>query len=118
MNDVLLLMRDIVDCQLLDSDGERVTKVAGVEAELREGGRPVVRALLVGPEPLARRIGPRTGRLMERITGGNREVRIPWEQVLNAGPDVDLDVPASATGGTRAEDWVREKIIGKIPGSR
>jgi hypothetical protein len=38
--------------------------------------------------------------------------------VLNAGPDVDLDVPASATGATRVEDWVREKIIGKIPGSR
>jgi sporulation protein YlmC with PRC-barrel domain len=118
MKDTLLLMRDIVDCQLLDSDGERVTKVAGVEAELREGGRPVVRALLVGPEPLARRIGPRIGRLMERITDGNREVRIPWEKVLNAGPDVDLDVPASATGATRVEDWVREKIIGKIPGSR
>ena len=113
----LLLMRDVVDCQLLDSEGERVTKVAGVEAESREGARPVIRALLVGPEPLARRIGPRVGRLVERITGGEREVRIPWEHVEDAGPDVHLNVPASATGATHAEDWVREKIIGKIPGS-
>jgi sporulation protein YlmC with PRC-barrel domain len=113
----ILLMRDVVDCQLLDSEGERVTKVAGAEAESREGERPVIRALLVGPEPLARRIGPRVGRLVERITGGEREVRIPWEHVEDAGPDVHLNVPASATGATHAEDWVREKIIGKIPGS-
>jgi sporulation protein YlmC with PRC-barrel domain len=114
----ILLMRDLVDNQLLDSDGERVTKVAGVEVELREGGRPVVRALLVGPEPLARRIGPRVGRLVERITRGKREVWIPWERVREVGPDVRLDVPAAATGATHAEDWVREKFIGRIPGSR
>lgn len=113
----LLLMRDLVDNQLTDSQGERITKVAGVEVELRAGARPVVRALLVGPEPLARRVGPRVGRLVERITGGRREVRIPWEQVEDTGPDVKLNVPASATGATRAEDWVREKIIDKIPGS-
>ena len=113
----LLLMRDIVDNQILDDDSERVTKVAGVEAELREDGRPVVKALLVGPEPLARRIGPRIGRLVGWITGGKREVRIPFEHVTDVGPDVDLDVPASATGATHAEDWIREKIIGRIPGS-
>ena len=113
----LLLMRDIVDSQLLDSQGERVTKVAGVEVELQGDTRPVVRALLVGPEPLARRFGPRVGRLMERITGGRREVRLPWERVEDVGPDVKLDISASATGATHAEDWVREKIINRIPGS-
>lgn len=118
MRKKILLMRDVVDNQLLDSDGERVTKVAGVEVELREGERPVVRALLVGPEPLARRIGPRVGRLVERITHGKREVRIPWAHVREVGPDVRLNVPAGATGATHAEDWVREKIIGRIPGSR
>src|ERR687886_534274 len=106
-------MRDIVDNQLVGSEGERITKAAGVEVELREGARPVVRALLVGPEPLARRIGPRVGWLVQRITGGGREVRIPWEEV----EDVGLNVPAHRTGATRAEDWVREKIIGRIPGS-
>ena len=117
MNKKLLLMRDIVDNQLLDSQGERITKVAGVEVELREDARPVVRALLVGPEPLARRIGPRVGRLVQWITGGRREVRIPWEQVEDVGADIELNVPASATGATHAEDWVREKIIDRIPGS-
>ncbi len=113
----LLLMRDVVDNQILDCDGERVTKVAGVEVEMREGGHPVVRALLLGPEPLARRVGPRVGRLVERITGGKREARIPWEHIEDAGPDIHLNVLASATGPAHAEDWVREKIIGRIPGS-
>ncbi len=118
MKSKIVLMRDVVDNQLLDSDGERVTKVAGVDAELLEGERPMVRALLVGPEPLARRIGPRIGRLVERITHGRREVRIPWEHVWEVGPDVKLNIPADATGATHVEDWVREKIIGRIPGSR
>jgi sporulation protein YlmC with PRC-barrel domain len=113
----LLLMRDLVDKQLMDSQGERITKVAGVEVEPREGARPVVRALLVGSEPLARRIGPHLGRLIERITGGRREIRIRWEWIEDTGPDVKLSVPASATGATRTEDWVREKIIDKLPGS-
>ena len=113
----LLLMRDIVDNQLVGSEGERVTKVAGVEVELREGTPPVVRALLVGPEPLARRIGPRVGWLVQRVTGGRREVRIPWEEVEDVGADIELNVPAHRTGATHAEDWVREKIIGRIPGS-
>ena len=117
MKKELLLMRDLVDNQLVDCEGERITKVAGVEVELREDARPVVRALLVGPEPMARRIGPRLGRLVQRITGGRREVRIPWERVEEAGPDIKLNVSASATGATHAEDWVREKIIDRIPGS-
>lgn len=118
MKEKLQLMRDIVDCQLLDTDGERITKVAGVEAERCSEGSPVLSAILVGPEPLARRIGPRTGRLVHRITGGRRTVRIPWAHVENAGPDIKLNVPASATGATHAEDWVRERIIGRIPGAR
>ncbi|HJQ29322.1 MAG TPA: hypothetical protein VJ827_08270, partial [Rubrobacter sp.] len=75
MKERLLLMRDIVDCQLLDAEAERITKVAGVEAERRSEGSPVLSAILVGPEPLARRIGPRTGRLVQRITGGRRTIR-------------------------------------------
>src|SRR5918912_1753523 len=104
MKGKLLLMRDIVDNQLVDCEGERITKVAGVEVELREDARPVVRALLVGPEPMARRIGPRLGRLVQRITGGRREVRIPWERVEEAGPDIKLIVSAYAPGANHAED--------------
>jgi sporulation protein YlmC with PRC-barrel domain len=113
----LLLMRELVDNQLLDSQGERLTKVAGVEAELREGSRPVVRALLVGPEPLGRRIGPRIGRIAARIKRVKKEIRIPWQDIKDIGADIQLNVLAYRSDATRAEDWVREKIICKIPGS-
>ncbi len=112
----VLLMRDIVDNQILDADGERVTKVAGVEAEAADDGfEPVVRYLLIGPEPLARRLGERTAACVAWLTRGRRTVRIPWSDVTAVGPDVRLRVNASATGATRAEDWVRDHIARFIP---
>ncbi len=113
----LLLMRDLVDNQIVDREEERVTKVAGVEVHIPEGERPVVICLLIGPEPLARRIHPWIGMLVSALTPGNRTVRIPWERVVKAGPIVQVDMTARETGGTRAEDWVRDKIIRWIPGS-
>lgn len=115
MEDEILLMRDVVDNQILDATGRRVTKVAGLEAELRDGKRPVVRALLIGPEPLARRFGARAGKLVERITGGRRTIRIPWSDVTEAGPDVQLRCRAEDTGATHAEDVVRDRIIRFLP---
>ena len=116
MEDEILLMRDIVDNQVLDVGGNRVTKVAAVEAEEAEpGARPVLRCLLIGPEPLARRIGGRVAFLAGVLTRRDRTVRIPWHDVIDVGPDVKLSVRAEETGATHAEDWVREHIIKYIP---
>ena len=115
MQDEILLMRDIVDNEILDVDGQRVTKVAAVEAEEMPGARPVVRCLLIGPEPLARRVGGRVAWLAGKLTGGRRTIRIPWHCVTDVGPDVKLNVRAEETGATHAEDWVREHIVKYIP---
>ncbi len=111
-------MRDLVDNQLLDVQGKRLTKVGGVEAECREGTRPIVRALLVGPEPLARRLGPWIARMVERLRGTGKEIRIPWKHVQEVGADVRLRVPGHYTGANRLEEWVSNKIIAKLPGLR
>jgi sporulation protein YlmC with PRC-barrel domain len=112
----VLVMRDIVDNQILDVQGERVTKVAGIEAEASDdGSEPVVRNLLIGPEPLARRVGERTAACVRWLTRGRRTVRIPLSDVTAVGPDVRLRTKASATGGTHAEDWVRDHIARFIP---
>lgn len=117
MDDRILLMRDVVDNQIVDVHGARVTKVAGVEAEVPDdGSEPVVRNLLVGPEPLSRRINGLLAWLLQRLTGGRRTVRIPWDDVAEVGPDVCLRAEAEATGATHAEDWVREHIVRFIPG--
>src|SRR5205823_3465309 len=89
MQDEILLMRDIVDNQVLDVEGNRVTKVAAVEAaEGVAGARPIVRCLLIGPEPLARRIGGRVAWLAGVLTRRDRTIRIPWHCVMDVGPDV------------------------------
>lgn len=117
MPDRILVMRDIVDNQILDVHGQRVTKVAGIEAEVPDDGRaPIVRSLLVGPEPLARRVGERTAACVRWLTRGRRTVRIPWDDVVAVGPDVRLRVPAEETGATHAEDWVRAHVARHIPG--
>jgi sporulation protein YlmC with PRC-barrel domain len=117
MRDRILLMRDVADNQIIDARGRRVTKVAGVEAyAARDGSEPVVRCLLVGPEPLARRINGQVAWLVHRFTGGRRTVRIPWSDVADVGPDVCLRVEAHETGATHAEDWVRDHVARFIPG--
>jgi hypothetical protein len=108
-------MRDIVDNQILDVDGNRVTKVAAVEAEEVSGARPVVRCLLIGPEPLARRVGGRVAWLAGALTRRDRTIRVPWHSVIDVGPDVKLNVRGDETGATHAEDWVREHIIKFFP---
>lgn len=115
MEERFLLMRDVVDNQILDVTGRRVTKVAGLEVELRDGARPRVVALLVGPEPLARRLGGRVAWACGVVSGRRRTVRIPWEQVQDVGPDVRLRVTAESTGATHAEDWVRDHIVRWLP---
>ena len=115
MQDEILLMRDVVDNEILDVDGNRVTKVAAVEAEESAGARPIVRCLLIGPEPLARRIGGRVAWLAGALTSRDRTVRIPWHCLTDVGPDVKLNVKAEDTGATHAEDWVREHIVKYIP---
>ena len=117
MKDRVLLMRDVVDNQIIDARGVRVTKVAAVEAFAVPGGaEPIVRCLLVGPEPLARRINGQVAWLVRRLTGGRRTVRIAWSDVADVGPDVCLRVEAHETGATHAEDWVRRHVARFIPG--
>jgi sporulation protein YlmC with PRC-barrel domain len=117
MKEHLLLMRHLLDVQLVDAEGERITKVDGVEVELRDGSRPAVSCLLIGPEPLARRVGPRIGRIIERITGGRQEVRIPWEDVQEIGANIRLRAPAHFNSAVRAQTSLAEEIVRKIPGS-
>ncbi len=118
MKPEVFLMNDIVDNQLLDSEMHRVTKVAGVEVALREGQRPRVDALLIGPVTTASRIQPALGRLVQRITGGRRDRRIDWSRVIEVGADVCLDVSADSIGAGGLEDWVASHIIKKVPFSK
>jgi sporulation protein YlmC with PRC-barrel domain len=117
------LTRDILDQQVVDRTGQRLGKVDGVILELRDGEPPRVAAIEIGPVTLTRRIHPR---LAEWLGGWLRRhgprtdgtLRIPWSKVRAIGVDLRVDLVADGTPARAWEDWLREHVIRRIPGSR
>jgi sporulation protein YlmC with PRC-barrel domain len=111
---------EILDQQLIDRTGLDVGKVDGIVLELRGNEPPRISALLTGGHLFARRLHPRIESWMVRITRGwgprsLAPVRIPWSRVMKIGVDVKVDMEAAPM--MRWEYWVRDHIIGKIPGA-
>jgi sporulation protein YlmC with PRC-barrel domain len=125
-----LLLRDgsielgleLLDRQLLDSEGVPCGNVDDLELDDGGDGGPVVTAILVSPGALGPRIGGLIGRVMlatwRRLHPDAQPspIRIPWEAVQKADYAVHLTVQRHEAGLTRSEDWAYERVISKIPG--
>jgi sporulation protein YlmC with PRC-barrel domain len=108
----------LLDRQVLDRDGVPVTTVDDLELEGVEfdasitpgAARPVVTAILTGPD------------LATRIFGGrppaSRRIRIPWRLVADVGTTIRLGVAGDSLDATWVERWISEHIIARIPGGR
>lgn len=107
----------LLDRQMLDADGVPVATVDDIELTGAEVGEPVDRdhlptitALLSGSV------------LLTRIFGGrppvDRWVRTPWSDVGEIGIVVSLAVRGEHLDATWTERWVRDHIVGRIPGGR
>ncbi len=112
----------ILDQQVVDRKGELMGKVDGVVVELRNGKPPRVAALLVGGGTAAERVHPGWARWLlrwQRRWGPNEAepVEIPWSKVLKIGIDVKVDLEAERTSALAWEHWVRDHLIGRIPGA-
>lgn len=112
--------REILDQQLVDRTGVNIGKVDGVVLELRDGQPPRVAAILTGGHLLARRLHPRIESWTRRLTRGwgprsHSPLRIPWSKVTKIGVDVRVDVDAQDV--LSWEHWIRDHIIGRIPGA-
>jgi sporulation protein YlmC with PRC-barrel domain len=112
----------LLDRQLVDRDGRMVGNVDDVELEVDADGRAHVTALLSGPGLLWRRLGARRlgGWILaahERISGREAPSRIPLARVANIGPHVVVSLRHEELGTFDGERWVRDHIIGHIPGS-
>ncbi|MEV7972632.1 hypothetical protein [Cellulomonas sp. NPDC089187] len=98
----------LLDRLVLDRDGEPVTTVA--DADLDLGEQPRLTALLAGPV------------LGTRIFGGtpppSRWERIDWRQVTDVGTTIQLAADSDDLTVTWTERWVRDRVIGRIPGGR
>jgi sporulation protein YlmC with PRC-barrel domain len=118
------LVRDVLDKQLVDRHGAKMGRVDGIVVELRHGRPPEVIALETGPITMARRIGERAAawvtRLMIRIGGpqNGEPYRIPWNRVRRIEIDISVDADVADTPLGRRQNWLREHIVGRIPGAR
>ncbi|MET3522235.1 hypothetical protein [Mesorhizobium abyssinicae] len=117
------LLRDLLDKQVVDRRQVKIGKVDGLVAELRHGKPPRIVAVELGSITLACRLGSRPGRWMAWLAarlGGERHAephRIAWKKVRNIGVDIEVDVDVRRTAIFDWQDWLRDHIIGRIPGA-
>jgi hypothetical protein len=108
----------LLDRQVLDAHGVPMAVVDDLElSDVPVGQRipvdappPVITALLSGPV------------LATRIFGGrppdSRMQRTPWTAVVEVGVVIKLAVDQDTRDVAWTERWVRDHIIGRIPGGR
>ena len=118
----LALIRDVLDKQLLDVHGQPAGKCDAIVGLWREGHPVELAYIEVSGVALARRIHSRLGRWAERLarrvspTRG-RPYRIPWSQVQEFGHALRVKIDADHTAARAWEHWLRDRIIGRIPGA-
>jgi sporulation protein YlmC with PRC-barrel domain len=116
------LVRDVLDKQLVDREGEKMGRADGVTLEVREGAPPRVDALELGFVVLAGRIHPRVESWFERIRSRwsvrkTARYRIPWSQVQEVQHHhIQIDVRVLDTPAYDWELWLRDKVIRRLPG--
>jgi sporulation protein YlmC with PRC-barrel domain len=112
----------LLDQQVTDRKGELMGKVDGVIVELRTEKPPRVAALVIGGGTAAQRVHRGWARWLLRWRRrwgprGDEPLEIPWSSVLKIGVDVKVDLEAERTPALAWEHWVRDHIIGRIPGA-
>jgi hypothetical protein len=116
------VIRDVLDNQLVDRHQRKMGKVDGIAIELRDGKPPRLAYIEVGMSTLARRLHPRLAHWVAALQGKwgakhGESFRIPFSKILHVGIDVNLDLEAETTPVLDYEKWLRENIIGRIPGA-
>jgi len=118
----IALIRDVLDLLLIDRDGEPMGRVDGIVMTWQPDAPPRVTHLEMGGVTLAQRL-PRPLRpamlwLARALSTRARDpYRIPVERIVHVGRHIQIDLDASRSPARASEHWVRDHIIGRIPGS-
>jgi len=115
----VLLARDVLDKQLIDKTGRRMGRVDGIVIALHQGRPPEVRAIELGSAVLGRRLHERVGRWLQHLAGRwgwNGVYRIPWRRITVMKHEIRAGMIAERTRALVVERWLRERIVGRIPG--
>ncbi len=116
------LIRSCLDKQLVDRNGNKMGRVDAVILQLEKGKQPTVAFIAVGAVSQAERLHRGLGRYAKAISkrlgiAPQDPFRIPWSKIVAAGIEVIADVDAEKTPALAWELWLREKIVGRIPGA-
>jgi sporulation protein YlmC with PRC-barrel domain len=117
------LVHDILDKQVVDDAQTRMGRVDGLVLTGRAGEPPHVAFIEMGATTLANRLprwlGGIIARLARRFGARHGEpYRIPWERVTRIGKiEIELSIDAERTTAYATERWLRDHVIGRIPGS-
>jgi hypothetical protein len=122
---VLYAGLELLDHQLRDRSGRLCGNVDDLELERSsDTGEMYVTALVAGPGALLQRMGRRRiGGWMERakrlVNDPERDRNlIPLALAARIGPNIDLAVDAEDLATFDTERWVRDHVIGHLPGNR
>jgi sporulation protein YlmC with PRC-barrel domain len=118
----MLLVRDLLDKQLIDRDGKKLGKVDGVVIQISDATkRPRITHVELGSIVLARRIGSRFGRFWEAIAigiGGDsaKPFRISYQKLQLRTIDIQVALARKDTPVDNWQSWLRSHLIARIPG--
>ena len=115
--DDALSIRDILDSQLLTSDGRRIGRVADIEAEIQEDGSPRLTHLVVGPQALAGRVSSSLGDMFRFFLRDRFDYRIAIGEVKKIGPTLILRGRAEEYAVGQSERWIADHILRWMPGN-
>ncbi len=113
----ILVVRDVLDGQLLTRDGIRIARVADVEFAVGDDGGLCARDLVLGPEALARRVSRIVGGTVGRLLRGRFDHRIPFSELLEVGPWLRLRGAADEYPRGSGDRWLADHLLRLIPGS-
>jgi hypothetical protein len=108
----------LLDRQLLDDSGKPVGIVDDLDLDGAEPGADIARGT-----PAPRVAGILTGQLLAtRIFGGqpprSKLQPLPWQLIAKVGAVVQLRPTDQPFDGLWLEHWLRDHVIGHIPGGR
>ncbi len=121
---MIRLVHDLLDKQLVAAKDHTPMGMADdLLIELRDGQRPIVKAIETGLPALGWQIHPRIGRSIQAIgrrigVRRGRVYRIPWRRIKKLGIEIELDLDADRSTATAWERWLRDRVLAHIPGGR
>jgi hypothetical protein len=115
------LVADVLDKQLHDVNGERAGRIDGIVLVLRRDKPPRVAYIEVSPITMLARFSVRLAEWYARRDrrldkGRGVPFRFPWKRLEQQKQAFKLDVEVESTPINVLEDWLRTRIVERIPG--